>query len=104
MPCLDGRENIHTEYVERLHDGVNAARLCAVFSVLEKQGLLEEVLRNANWQGSGVSSASTMQWWEEHKARDRRRILREEQEIQRRRDRAAAIAKLNPKDRKVLGL
>jgi hypothetical protein len=90
--------------VEKLHDGRNAARLCAVFRVLERRGLLNEVLDNANWAGSGVSQRSTEAWWSEHKALDQQKKEREIAEEQRKRDREAALAKLSTKERKALGL
>jgi hypothetical protein len=68
MPCRDGGPDV--VYEEKLHNGVNAARLCAVFKVLESKDLLTKVLDAVDWKGAGVSRTGTDNWWEKHQKID----------------------------------
>lgn len=104
MPCNDGGGNVRTEYIEIEHTGRMAARLCAVLTVLEKRGLLDEVVGMIDFKGAGVGPRDLSTWWAKHKRIDEEKREREQTQAQRERDRKAAIAKLSPKDRKVLGL
>jgi hypothetical protein len=52
----------------------------------------------------GCFDAKQLAWWEEHKRRDRKRIEQDLREADRRSARAAAIAKLTPFERCLLGL
>lgn len=75
MPCYDySNENTRTVYVE---SGKQTARLCAVFTVLEKQGLLAQTLAQCDWKEAGVDLRNTVNWWENHKEEGRQRKDRE---------------------------
>lgn len=110
MPCTDGgypadrREDpLIREQLRRAE-----ARVCAVFSCLEARGLMDEVIKNINWQEAGLTQQSTLRWWEQHKEQDRRRRKAEKEQAEHaaREKRLAAIglAKLTPEERKALGL
>lgn len=45
MPCIDGGSFGRTEYVE---SGVQTQRLCAVFTAMQKMGVLDKVLKAAD--------------------------------------------------------
>lgn len=85
MPCFDHRPDV--VYEERLHNGENAARLCAVFTVLESKGLLGKVLGAVDWKEAGVSRTSTDRWWAKHKKLD---AARREEERRRKAERKRA--------------
>lgn len=109
MPCYDGRDSNHSvEYVEKIHDGVNAARLCAVFTVLQREGILERVLRAAMWDHAGVTRINTINWWVNHQERDRRQreaeTHRKEETNRLTKARQEALSKLSDDDKKALGI
>lgn len=66
------------------------ATLCAIFSELERRGLLLEVLQSADWIESGVQFALIEKWWINHKAADARRRLRAKQLADEERERELA--------------
>ena len=75
MPCNDGGDvRVRVEYRD---NPKVSAMLCAVLSSTAKLNLLEIVLKNADWKESGVSSTSTLAWWEQHQVTDNRRRERE---------------------------
>jgi len=101
MPCTDGGDQRRVEYVE---NGKQTSRLCAVFTVLEKNGTLDKVLKSADWVEAGVTEASTRQWWERHKNEDRLRRERERVRRLAEAKRKAALSRISETDRKLLGL
>lgn len=74
------------------HSGPLAESLCKVLAEHEARGEME------------CFDAATLKWWEEHKARDRKRLLHDLQREKNAADRKAAIAKLSPHERRLLGL
>lgn len=77
---------------------------CAIWTALEKSGLLGTVLDAADWNEAGVSREFAEQWWERHKESDRLRRAREQQEADRRAAKQAALEKLSESERRALGL
>lgn len=106
MPCSDGLDS-NVRYVE-VEKGTQTSRLCAVFSVLERRGLLKEVLDQCDGNEAGVSRASTVSWWERHKEADVARRQREarEREVARKREQAREKVKkaLTREELKLLGI
>ena len=102
MPCNDGGgSHSYPVYIEK---GMQTSRLCAVFSVLEKRGILGEVLGAVDWKEAGVSESSTLAWWSRHKEEDRQRRQREAAEAARKKARRDVLSKLTPAEKKVLGI
>lgn len=101
MPCSDGFPSGRVEYVE---SGNQTKRLCAVFSVLEQQGILNNVLTSADWTEAGVSRRSTEEWWTRHKQEDTARRKREAADRRRAAERRAVLMKLSPEERALLGV
>lgn len=106
MPCNDGMDpGGVTVYVEK---GTQTSRLCAVFTVLQRRGMLDEILSQCDWRESGVSKKSTLEWWERHQREDVARRQREAQERERDRMKQAAREKakkaLTREERKLLGI
>lgn len=105
MPCSsDYGPSIHTEYVEKEHDGKMAARLCAVLTTLEARGWLHQTLDNIDYKEAGITRKSLQNWWNEHKQRDVERRLREQEEARRMRVKRNALAKLTDAEKKALGV
>jgi hypothetical protein len=103
MPCNSwgsGPEPL-TVYVEK---GVQTARLCAVFKVLESKGILGEVMHVVDWKEAGVDRMKTLQWWEKHKEEDRQRLIREQKQRETARQKKAILNKLSAKEKKILGV
>lgn len=89
MPCTcDG----YPAPAPDLHSGPVAEALCKVMQEHEARGEM------------GCFDAATLKWWEDHKERDRRRIKQDLAEAGRRGAVAAALAKLSPFERELLGL
>ena len=103
MPCFSESNGpgTHTVYVEK---GVFSSRLCGVFSVLEKQGLLDTVLNQIDWKEAGTSKEGTVSWWERHKKEDAHRRKIEEEERAQKRARARVLSKLSPQEKRLLGI
>lgn len=105
MPCHDPRDNVRVIYQEA---GEQSARLCGVLAVLERRGLLSEILRDVDWKEVGVTQISTLQWWERHKKQDAERRQREAMEREQKRKLEAARQKakglLSLEERRLLGI
>lgn len=105
MPCRDdwGDEDLsrRSTAAER---NMLAASLCAVMTVLEKTKPLKTLLNEIDWDEAGVKPEEFMRWWREHKAEDARRRKAEAKERERNAARAAAMTKLTPEERKLLGV
>lgn len=75
MPCNDGRDfDVRVEYRD---NPKVSAMLCAVLASAAKLNLLENILKNADWKESGVSSTFTLAWWEHHQVADNHRREKE---------------------------
>jgi hypothetical protein len=109
MPCLnddgyDGTSSLRNELARK------DAILCAVFSELERtpdpqfKTALGRVYNNADWMEAGVTLRWVAQWWEDHKKEDIRRRNREATERALNEQKEAALAKLTPKERALLGI
>lgn len=89
MPCSDGG---YPPSEPDPHNGPTAELLCHVMQEKEARGQLE-----------GLNHA-VLAWWQEHKARDRKRL---QAEMKSQKDQAArdeALALLTPHQRRLLGL
>lgn len=95
MPCRDDypREIL----VEKLHDGVNAARLCAIMACLEGKEALTKVLDSVDWNEAGTSRSRLEKWWIDHKKIDADRRESERKELVRKK-RAKSLANKPWKD------
>jgi len=85
---------------------VVAPALCAVFRKLEAEHglLMEGFLNQIDWRGAGVTKKEVLSWWNTHKEQDERRREREAQEAAAKKLKKAALAKLTPEERKLLGV
>ncbi len=103
MPCTDsGPREPSTQERQDAHNV--PAMLCALLTVLEGQGTLEEVLASVDWKEAGVSLPWLRYWWEKHQDEDRERRAQEAEVHRRVAARQAALAKLTPEERKLLSL
>lgn len=123
MPCSDGG------YTAEQQDKINAkerkaerekrmiaAMLCAICTALESSGKpgmkginrLPKILDKVDWEEAGVKRTEFAVWWDRHKEEDR--IRRDAEAAQKKqaqdedRQKAAALAKLTPRERALLGL
>ena len=101
MPCIDGREGTGLVYVE---SGSQTSRLCGIFTVLERNGILNKILEQVDWKEVGVSRVSTERWWKRHKEDDVARRKRENQQKLLKQKKQEALNRISPEDRKLLGL
>lgn len=101
MPCSDGSDYVREVQVE---SGTQTQRLCAVFTVLERQRALDKVLDSVNWEEAGVTRASTEAWWQRHKREDLARRKREREARMKEAERLRVLRTLTPEQKKILGL
>lgn len=89
MPCIcDG----YPEPEPDTHNGPLAEALCKVLQEHEQRGEM------------GCFDEPTLKWWEEHKARDKNRLLADMLLAEMVQKKEEALAKLTPFERKLLGL
>lgn len=100
------REEIHV-LQEELKE--REAMLCGVFTLLENgfesHGItfyLQAVLEKVDWTEAGVSITQAKAWWADHKEQDEARKRKEAVILAAKR--AAALAKLTPAERELLGV
>lgn len=101
------------------YNGLTAAELeavlCGVFTVLTemstsdsatspKINLIANVFDAVDWDEAGVTRRDALGWWSRHRIADNARRAREREEEARLQLREAALAKLTPVERHVLGI
>lgn len=79
MPCSDGGGP--TDYTEGYQEKIRllSTTLCGIFTLLEKEGKLEEILDLLDWKEMGISIAEVIDWWNKHQDEDNRRKQREKE-------------------------
>jgi len=89
MPCTcDGYPTPEPDK----HNGPLAEALCKVLQEHEKKGELS------------CFDAATLEWWKEHKARDKERVAQDLKAAKTKKDKAKAIKKLTKYERELLGV
>lgn len=80
MPCRDGREEEYRTRVEYQDNPAHLrkikemeAALCAIFSELEKDGNLEDIINRAESSGE----IDLIQFWKKHKEEDEKRLRKD---------------------------
>lgn len=97
MPCYTEvtEEDIAARYrSEFRHNSDVAEMLCSVLRKEEREGVLI-----AEWYGDTVA-----RWWKEHQERDRKKNEAERKAKKERDKRKAAVDKLTPEERRLLGI
>ena len=89
MPCTcDG----YPEPEPDIHNGPVAEILCKSLQEHEARGEM------------GCFDKATLEWWEEHKKRDKLRVEQDMKVARTEKQKATALKKLTPYERKLLGL
>ena len=96
---LNIRKAAETAFVTTANYKTLAPMLCGKVSAMSDK-LREQVVYNAR----DPLSRELATWWEKHEAEDKKRLREELQEKKDKKARDAAIAKLTPRERKLLGL
>src|SRR6266487_1045664 len=97
MPCIDSRDSVNDERQdERLQAATRAA--CDLANAFRKT--INPTTWNA-WQGL---SPETVAWIADHDAEDLRQVAREREKVDAVRKRRAALDKLTPDERRLLGV
>lgn len=108
MPCRDDWVDADQMNADRRHAtaelGMVTASLCAVMTRLEQFMPAKDFLAQVDWAEAGVLREDFDRWWKEHKAEDVKRRRAEAKERERVAAREAALAKLTPAERKLLGV
>lgn len=101
MPCVDGRENwTRWDYLRNEVDRLKAelenvsdsselermsaqyrqldmvlrkrtAYLCGIIAVLEKEGILLDILDKVDYEKAGITKSDIVDWWKLHKQSDK---------------------------------
>jgi hypothetical protein len=107
MPCLDqyaDQNEPHISYKDLNEARLARVTLCALLSVLEKEGTIFSYLKRLDYEEAGFTRKMVMRWWNKHKAAD---IIRREREAANAKNEALrrkAIEKLTPQERILLGI
>lgn len=95
MPCRDGGPTDYEETVEKQRRLDKVTRmLCGLCRRVNKSGRDTLITYDAELTA----------WWADHQAEDRKREAEEAAERAKERARQAVLAKLSPRDRKILGV
>lgn len=103
MPC---RTEVDPEQERRqleenfMHDSKLADLFCQVMSQLEEIGDANRL----NFKVIERMPTKALVWWEEHKERDRKRVAAELEKATTKKQIKDALAKLTPRERRLLGL
>lgn len=103
MPC---RSETQEETIVGLSSELALVRAiaCGVFRVLRRQGTVDGVLAAFDYREAGVAPKELEKWLVEHEEADEERRKRESRERNHQRKKRAALAKLTPEERELLGL
>ena len=93
MPCRNGNEENYLAIEAKAKAELDLATRVAC----KAMRCLEEL-------GAAFPDSETALWWIEHKEQDRLRLQREQEKRQAKMKKKAALAKLTPEERKLLGL
>ena len=98
MPCTDNRGNEE--------NGVLKAALCGVLTAINNrgEGEVEALLREVDWEETGVSRLYVDAWWKAHLKRDEDRRLEEDRKHRLEALQNSAYGKLTPEEREAVGL
>lgn len=77
MPCTDGGVPFPPTREEILNDKIPVPMLCALLSVLAKDGTIEGILSDIDWKEAGINQQDFDEWWRLHRLRDQQRRERE---------------------------
>lgn len=94
MPCLNGDEY---DYPRASASEAKARLDLATRVACKAMRCLEEL-------GAPFPDSETSLWWIKHKEQDTLRLQREQEERKAKKKKKAALAKLTPEERKLLGL
>lgn len=95
MPCRDYDDGLSTYQIQQIKIDTLTRMLCETLTHVDESGY--KTILNKR-------SKEVTQWWNEHQERDRKRRIAEGAELRRKSDKKAALAKLTPQERKLLGL
>ncbi len=109
MPCRTeepSQAEIRASYErEFTHNSHVAEMLCAVLRTAEQNGIEDkQLIEHVLYYMDDKDRVKVEAWWTEHKARDRKRLQQEREEAERKRATQAALDKLTPKERELLGV
>ena len=103
MPCITWEDAADRSHEDKVNKKTRAA-LCAVLTVLELKGSLDDALNSIDFKEAGVKRVWLEDWWEEHKKEDEIRRANEERSRITQEKVKSAISKLTPEERKLLGI
>jgi hypothetical protein len=114
MPCRDWDESTRIQVVadhekearlQREIDFLEAA-LCGLIRSLPITGFVTRKypFERVNFKEAGIRRGQLQTWWEQHQIRDNRKVHEEMAEEARKKLRKKALAKLTPRERKLLGV
>lgn len=105
MPCRDPVDWDEPRVTKRHGLAIEdfEAVLCGILTVLEKEERLFG-LDDVDWTEVGVKQKTVETWWKAHKLEDIARRKQEKAEKRMKELRVAALAKLTPEEKAVLGI
>lgn len=105
MPCYDDRDNDRSQMAKlQVRNEKLTSMLCMVLSTLEDENELGHFLELFNYNEAGIPRKYLVDWWEQHKEDDRRRKEYERAQRELQDKKKAALDKLTPEERHLLGI
>lgn len=105
MPCRDEWAEEQDRKAAFRELAMVRASLCAVLTFIEgDKSAFDAMLKDIDWKEAGVSKREFLAWWEDHKVEDAMRRKQEAAERRAKEIRKAALAKLTPEEKKILGV
>lgn len=103
MPCRDYDESYDRQQTQKENDKLTKF-LCTILSTLELENELGHFAELFDYKEGGISRKELFAWWEAHKEEDRKRKERAREAAERKEKKDAALSKLTPEERKLLGV
>jgi hypothetical protein len=120
MPCNDSRDDYGVTVPDKEYNDLKdtEAMLCGITKVLEShrdqciigvennggENILDNVLNDVDWKEVGTSKKKFYAWWTKHKAADAAKKADKELICDKANRVKAALKKLTPEERKLLGI
>lgn len=118
MPCTDGGPTQEQELAEQkaflAHKRkmeLNKSIACAALTFIEENDMADLFLRKINYKEQGFTSQELIDWWRDHKEEDKKRRIKEKQNIEKlekkvelTKKKQVVLQKLTPDEIKLLGL
>lgn len=109
MPCVDyvstpSQDEIYADRIRNAKASKDAAIAEGLACAVIRHFGIDAIINQIDCVEAGLDKKDIKQWWKEHSAKDAARIAKEQSARKAEEARKAALAKLTPAERKLLGV